>query len=84
MEKLIKSDTLAEVELVSGERVPYYPYINPPETEHGEGQLIGERENGERIYQYDGRGAWAAINEYCRKWLDARKATSGTVQALSS
>ena len=54
MTKLLKKETTEEIELVTGERILYYPYIDlPPETP-GIGRAIGELENGERIIQYKG------------------------------
>ena len=51
---LCKKDTAEEIELVSGERAMYYPYLNLPPEVPGEGRAIGELKSGEQVLQFTG------------------------------
>ena len=80
MENLRKKDTLEEIDLL-GERVMYYPYIDPPTVRvnsYTTRKVIGELENGDQVFQYetDNNEWWRVM---CQNWLAARKATNDTV-----
>lgn len=48
-----KTETAEYTTMADGERVLYYPYLDPQPMSPGGGRAIGERENGEQIFQYD-------------------------------
>ena len=71
---------LEEIEIVGGERISYYPYIDlPAQTQLSPGiksRPIGVDENGGQIFQYEINHN-ESIRAFAQEWLAARQAKNG-------